>query len=59
MASHRPESTSGEKWTLGALFSREWELRTARNRVAFIARRPDGKIDEGIAFLKNLNGIGG
>ena len=50
---------SGEKRTLGALLGREWELRTARNRVAFIARRMEGKIDEGIAFLKNLNGIGG
>ena len=52
MASHRPESMRGEKRTLGALVGREWELRTARNRVAFIARRPEGKIDEGIAFLK-------
>ena len=59
LASHRPKSMRGEKRTLGALFGREWELRTARNRVASIARRPDGKIDEGIALLKNLNGIGG
>ena len=42
---------SGEKRTLGALFGREWELMAARNRDAFIARRPEGKIDEEIAFL--------
>ena len=42
----------GEKRTLGALFGREWELKTARNRNAFIARRPEGKIDEEIAFSK-------
>ena len=40
----------GEKRTLGALFGREWELKAARNRDAFIARRPEGKIDEEIAF---------
>ena len=42
----------GEKRTLGALFGREWELKAARNRDAFIARRPEGKIHEGIVFAK-------
>ena len=42
----------GEKRTLGALFGREWELKAARNRDAFIARRSGGKVDEEISFLK-------